>query len=352
MKMPQRSTMNTGLARLSLSWGNLSSVDRLVIIADDEMHGIATQLAEANEPHVRDVHIINIHQLARDLGVPASHHAKVLPSVQESINRLLPTDMLVVFVGIDTFIQQKYNQVFAAFRKPANLQAKYAFIRPVVTPKAFEEAISTDPDMVDDLVAHYEKIPPASRVRVQAKGGTDISFVVRAPHVIPYRITETSTAVYLPPAELYFGIEEGSAQGVIVADITVGELRVYADLLDPLGLVDKPVRINVREGKITSIEGGDIAARLEKHLALLDDSCRMVIELGIGLSSVRPTGIIGIDESMAGTCHFGIGNSLGYGGTNDAPIHLDVVVDAFSLSVLGGSCTKEVGCEDEDSAEE
>ena len=47
------------------------------------------------------------------------------------------------------------------------------------------------------------------------------------------------------------------------------------------------------------------------------------MELGIGLSSISPSGIIGIDESIAGTCHFGFGNGSG----NDAPIHLDVVVN-------------------------
>ena len=335
--MLKNCTSDVNLASLSMSWGNLGHKDNLLLVTDDEMYSLAVQLGEANRPHVHCVQLVNLSQLARELGVSMAHHDAVLPTVQDAMARLTASDILVVIICIDTFIQQRYNRIFAAFRKPTGLEAKYAFVRPVVTPEAFAEAISTKPSAVDAIVAQYESIPPASHVRIQAPGGTDITFQVRAPHVISYRVTESVSAIYLPPAELYFGIVEGSAEGVIVADVTVGELRVYADLLDPLGIVDEPVFLAVQAGKIVAIEGGEIATRLDKHLASLDDSCRLVIELGIGLSSVQPTGIIGIDESIAGTCHFGIGNSLGYGGTNDAPIHLDVVVDAFSLSVLDPS---------------
>jgi leucyl aminopeptidase (aminopeptidase T) len=59
----------------------------------------------------------------------------------------------------------------------------------------------------------------------------------------------------------------------------------------------------------------------------LPENCRKIVELGIGLSRMTPCGIIGIDESIAGTCHFGFGNGSG----NDAPIHLDVVVNDFAI---------------------
>jgi len=66
-----------------------------------------------------------------------------------------------------------------------------------------------------------------------------------------------------------------------------------------------------------------MAERLKAELWQLPENCRKIVELGIGLSSISPSGIIGIDESIAGTCHFGFGNGSG----NDAPIHLDVVVN-------------------------
>ena len=70
-----------------------------------------------------------------------------------------------------------------------------------------------------------------------------------------------------------------------------------------------------------------MSQRLKVELWKLPDNCRKIVELGIGLSRMTPSGIIGIDESIAGTCHFGIGNGSG----NDAPIHLDVVVSDFVI---------------------
>ena len=70
-----------------------------------------------------------------------------------------------------------------------------------------------------------------------------------------------------------------------------------------------------------------MAQHLKSELWKLPECCRKIVELGFGLSCMRPCGIIGIDESIAGTCHFGFGNGSG----NDAPIHLDVVINDFVL---------------------
>jgi hypothetical protein len=51
----------------------------------------------------------------------------------------------------------------------------------------------------------------------------------------------------------------------------------------------------------------------------------VVVELGHGLSDIEPTGIIGVDESMNGTCHIGIGNRELY--------HLDVVISDPKITV-------------------
>ena len=115
-----------------------------------------------------------------------------------------------------------------------------------------------------------------------------------------------------------------------ITDVAEG-MGLQSDELEMYGHYKAKVHLEVRDGKVCDIGGGRIAARLAEGLSHLEDSCREVIELGFGLSRMEPTGIIGIDESIAGTCHFGIGNDLGYGGTNDAPIHLDVVVQSPTI---------------------
>ena len=51
-----------------------------------------------------------------------------------------------------------------------------------------------------------------------------------------------------------------------------------------------------------------------------------VVELGHGLSDIEPTGIIGVDESMNGTCHIGI--------CNRNPYHLDVVIKNPTITAI------------------
>jgi len=44
------------------------------------------------------------------------------------------------------------------------------------------------------------------------------------------------------------------------------------------------------------------------------------------LSKMTPTGLIGVDESIIDTCHFGIGDGAKCG------VHLDVVVNAPTIT--------------------
>lgn len=104
-------------------------------------------------------------------------------------------------------------------------------------------------------------------------------------------------------------------------------------LLDPLGRVDRPVVLAVEHGMVASITGQRRADRLRACLAHLEPSCRLVVELGFGLSQGIPTGCIAADECLAGTCHFGLGDNLFFRGANQAPVHLDLVVAHPTLRV-------------------
>ncbi len=100
--------------------------------------------------------------------------------------------------------------------------------------------------------------------------------------------------------------------------MTVGEFRIKGELTDVLGLVDAPVTIRLEDGFVREVSGGAMAARLKKCFAMLPDAFHFAVELGHGLSDMRPTGIIGVDESIRGTCHVGIGDGSMY--------HLDLVI--------------------------
>jgi leucyl aminopeptidase (aminopeptidase T) len=149
---------------------------------------------------------------------------------------------------------------------------------------------------------------------------------IAAQELLPYNACSLGGNAFLPPAEISEELDRSTATGRIVADITVGELRFDAELIDPLGIVDAPVEIVVENGQVVDIRGGEIARRLKAGLDRLDHKLQVVVELGHGLSDLAPTRIIGVDESMNGTCHFGIGGF--------EPYHVDVVVRDPKIEVL------------------
>ena len=292
-------------------YGGLDGRRSVMILTDNTMMETAQLMQAASIPFIKSVDVINLDE--------TDHYG--------AIYALAPEDLLILHIGIESWTGRHRGMAYA-FGKPDGVAAKYICIRPTVTPSALLEGLNTPYELTENIVKKYRGLPEYNTIRVTAKSGTDITLEPYAPFIIPYNTHAPGANAYLPPAEVSFGVVQGSADGVIAVDVTVGELCVYADLVNAFGLVDGPVRLHVKNGEIVDITGGEMARRLKSELWKLPDCCLKIVELGIGLSRMTPSGIIGIDESIAGTCHFGIGNGSG----NEAPIHLDVVIDEFVVA--------------------
>ena len=241
------------------------------------------------------------------------------------LNILAPEDLVVSIFSSGIERRIPYFRVFPNLSAPRDFKGLSAVIRQRYDDEALLTHLTTDPVTVSDIIDNYSKLSN-QEVRVTAPGGTDLAFKLMTGFVLPYSVSEAKRHAFLPPAELTFGIEPGSANGRIVVDVTVGELAVNWEVVDPLGLPDRPVEIIVDKGSITKVSGGVIAERLAAHLFGLEPCDRVIVELGLGLSRGTPTGQIGSDECLQGTCHFGVGDDSFYGGTNPASIHLDLVL--------------------------
>lgn len=297
---------------LSTVWCQLDHNSRVLIITDDKRYDIASDIQRDNLSHVSSIHIINLDREPR--------------GYVEEMQQLEPQDLLLVLLSISSYMEKGYNNVFPAFQKPQNLRAKYVMVRLDIPARSLLTGLNTPLEKVQAIIARLKSVPPNSQVRIITESGTDVITQVRDFKVLPFHILNPGDNAYLPPAEIYTSLVENSTNGQIVVDVTVGELRVQGQLIDELGLVDEPVTLTIKDGALQSITGGAIAQRLRDELDKLPDSCKIVVELGHGLSNLEPTGIIGVDESMNDTCHFGIGDNIFYGGQNVAPIHLDVVL--------------------------
>jgi aminopeptidase len=165
-----------------------------------------------------------------------------------------------------------------------------------------------------------KKFVGVEKVRVTTKLGTDISFSIRG------RIFRGSheglflkKGVYgnLPAGEIYVAPIEGTANGRIVVDASMAGI----------GKLREPIAIEVKKGLAVSISGGKQAAELGEMVSALGKTARNIAEFGIGTNPhMKITGEVLGDEKVLGTCHFALGDNLGFGGKTKAKCHLDGVL--------------------------
>lgn len=255
--------------------------------------------------------------------VEFSEDSEMLNGMRE----LLPRDLLLVILGFDTYVKEGANRFFSPFEKPDGVAAKYAFVRLGISAESLKQGLSTPMDVVTGKVHEMERFGPEHEVHVRNAAGTDIKLRTSKFTTCSHFITHDGGYAFLPPSETSSDVVPGSANGSIVVDVTIGQLYHYGKLLGSFGLVPSPVTITVQNGIVTDILGCSMADELKSKLFALPPECRELVELGQGLSQMKPSGLIGVDESIITTCHFGIGDGAKCG------LHLDVVINDPTISI-------------------
>ena len=158
------------------------------------------------------------------------------------------------------------------------------------------------------------------KIHVTTKLGTDFTFSMKgrkpgsfyglAKH--PKEKASSSFEVYVAPIE-------DTMNGVLYLDGSFGYL----------GLVENPIKIEFKDGTITSIESDDGGAeKLINYIESFNDKTMYKPgEFGIGLNRLsKIRGVCYIeDESTYGTFHIGMGRNISLGGKQTAAGHFDIV---------------------------
>lgn len=291
------------LSSLIQKWSGIDKHSKIMIVTDEVQRSLAESIKSEG---VYNVHI---------------EYFPLTESFTAEMQSLSDSDLVIVMLSFDTFVQGG-GRCFSPFAKPDWLAAKYIFIRLSISRKSLIEGLSTDKALVYDKIAQMDRLLSGTPVRVKNAAGTDITLQVRSFTTCSHEITGPGGMAFLPPSETSSDVVEGTANGKIVIDITAGQLYHYGDLLGYYGLVPSPVALTVENGVITDISGKDMAADIKEKLFSLPVECRTLVELGQGLSRMQPTGLIGVDESIIDSCHFGFGDGGGCG------VHWDVVISA------------------------
>ncbi len=186
------------------------------------------------------------------------------------------------------------------------------------------------PDLEPTARALLTQLEGARELHVRGRAGTDLTLAVTGrPFLSDALPLERGGYANYPGGEVFTAPLEDSADGVLVADLTV---PYTVD-----GLVDEPVVLRFEEGRVTSIEGGRAGELLRELVARAGPGADVIAELGIGLyPGLEPRGHVMLDEKAAGTAHVAIGRNTGlYGGVNEASIHVDCVFSEPSLEADG-----------------
>jgi len=139
----------------------------------------------------------------------------------------------------------------------------------------------------------------------------------------------------LPGAECYaVPVEDGETHGFFTVPEGWG---------GPMPL-PFPVRFLVEKARIVDIVGADAAqqAWIDEHIkpsVLGQPDFNVLAELGIGTNpNLTPAYVaehgwsILTAEKISGSAHFANGNSKGFGGSNDVPVHIDWVVPGVEIT--------------------
>jgi len=246
--------------------------------------------------------------------------------LMSALVELSPSDLVIALFGFNTFVFGGANGIFSPFSKPQGVSAKYAFVRLGISMESLFEGLSTPKELIYNKIDELRQYKNGTCLRITNDSGTDIALRINPFTTCSHEITADGEMAFLPPSETSSDVIANNADGRIVADVTVGQLYHYGELLGSFGLVDQPVILTVENGIVVDITGGKMAAELKGKLFSLPAECRELVELGHGLSKMTPTGLIGVDESIIDTCHFGIGDGAKCG------VHLDVVVNAPTIT--------------------
>lgn len=290
------------ISSLIKKWSGITRKSKIVIITDDIQREIADSIQR---------------ECVYDVQVGAFPMTEAFVHFLKSLNS---SDLVVVLLSYDSFVKLGGNKYFSPFSKPDWILAKYIFVRLEISKESLVQGLSTKKKQVYDKIEEMNGINTDEFVRVTNVSGTDISFKINPFTTCSHEITENGGMAFLPPSETSSEVIADTANGKIVIDLTAGQLYHYGELVEYFGLVTEPVTINVENGYIVDVCGDSMALEIKEKLFGLPVECRKIVELGQGLSKMEPTGLIGVDESIIDSCHFGFGDG-GICGT-----HWDVVI--------------------------
>lgn len=259
----------------------------------------------------------------------------------------------------EAMLRSDFNVLLAStgmLHSPANFAAMQAGIPAICLDGGMSLEYLQSGAITDDMAEiakrkHYvaKRIfgPDAKHCRVTSRYGTDFTYSIEdriyvpplpAPDFDAYKIINFdkdenrkggNLLYYLfPTGEFNVAPVEGSANGKLVIELTMHHI----------GRLQTPIELTVKDGKVTSIDGGADARILRDYLEVYGDDnaymCPAEASVGVNAKAVV-RGIQREDKNIYGSMHFGLGTNIDVGGSVKSKIHMDGVILEPTLYVDG-----------------
>ena len=177
-----------------------------------------------------------------------------------------------------------------------------------------------------------ERFAEAETARLTSTSGTDLTLNVagRPGNGLDCTVSEPGdfTVAYCAEANVT-PVPEGT-NGRVVFDGSIPSLGI--------GLLDEDVVVDVEDGMVTNIEGGEAARKVERTWDRYDEpAVRQVAELAVGMNPnlTDVTGEFINDRGVDGVVHLGFGTSSNLGGETRTPLHFDCTIRWSTLELDG-----------------
>jgi 2,5-dihydroxypyridine 5,6-dioxygenase len=177
-----------------------------------------------------------------------------------------------------------------------------------------------------------QKFTEADEARVTSPQGTDLTLSLdgREGNSHPGIAEEPGSFTALVHIEANISPVEGTTEGTAVFDGAIPNLDI--------GVLEEPVRMEIEDGSVVDVSGGQAAQRIEGVWAEHDDpAVYNIAQLAVGMNPKCEefNEFFSNNHGRYGNVHLGIGTSSNLGGTTRAPVHFDAMMADPTLELDG-----------------
>ena len=302
------------ISNLLFHCGNLRENDRALILCDPGTKNIADAFMRVVAEHAMLVTLLEIPVLQNHGAEPPEYVARKMAS----------STLIVSLCG------------YSLAHSNARIRAAQSGARFLSLP-LYTWDLLEDPSLQINFKNHAPQVrkfanafTKGKKITIKTAVGTDIEINItdRLGNYCPGFVENPGDLGSPPDIEANVSPIETASNGIVVIDGSITHPH--------FGLLKKPVRLLVENGKIVQFDGDDKNQidRLNQLFGPNDSRRRVLAECGVGLNpAAKLTGIMLTDEGALGYLHFGFGANHTVGGKNEVDFHLDFVFRAATLSV-------------------